>query len=171
MEDIVSSFPWNLFTPHSIHLLHPLFLLHSIFPFLCSLWNWGKDGKHYVVLTTKPTWDTWQRRRTAPSSEPSTSSASSSQPRCPWWTALSPPCWGGTIIKVFTSSYQRRSNLVEKVLPEFVDSDERACASNSSAAVDQDCSKGIWRGLDFLYFVMIIKAFTNLFWEVVSFVD
>ena len=52
MEDIASSFPWNLFTPHSIHLLHLLFLLHSIFPFLCSQWNWGKDGKHYVVLTT-----------------------------------------------------------------------------------------------------------------------
>ena len=145
MEDITSTFLLNSLRLHSIHLLHHPFLLHSIFPFLCSRWNWGRDVKHFVFTWKKLTWGTWQRRRIAPSSEPSTSSASSSQPQCPWWTAQSPPCWGRIIIRMLTSSCQRRSNLVEKVLPQFVDGDERACASNSSAAVDQDCSRGIWR--------------------------
>ena len=145
-------FKWKTWSHHFLGIfLHLIVFIFFIFFFsfivsslFCAHNETEEKMWNTMLYLQQPTWDTWQRRRTAPSSEPSTSSASSWQPPCPWWTALSPPCGGGTIIKMLTTSCQRRSNLVEKVLPELVDGDERAGASDSGTAVDQDCSGGIW---------------------------
>ena len=48
----------------------------------------------YIFSFQTPTWDIWQCRCIVPSSGPSNSAASSSWPRCPWWTAWWPPGWG-----------------------------------------------------------------------------